>query len=582
MAQRARNARRISPATPGPARFVFAGALIVAATAAVYSLVPGFGFTNWDDDFYVLGNPLVRSLTWSKLGAVFTTEELGNYHPLTMLSYVVEHQFFGLDPRFFHLTNLALHAANGVLVFWLVWLLFRRFAGALTAALLFTVHPLQVESVAWIAERKNVLAAFFFLAAVIAYARRREGRGAIREWAATYAFFVLALSSKATAVTLPPVLLLIDYVRGRPVDRRAWLEKTPLFGLALAAGAAAIWAQRSAGAIQTARAHWWLDGLFVASRGTLYYIVETVFPGDLSPLHPYPRAGGFALPVDYLLAPAALGAVAAALVWWSSRWDLDARRRVVFGLGFYLVNVLPVVQLLPVGRSVVADRYFYLPGAGLFALAGLGLDALARRTAARPRLRRAPLVLVAVIVLALGWLAHRQTGVWRDGMSLWNAVLARDPGSKEALTNRAELFTARGEADKAFADLDRAAQMNPDDAAACYNRGSALLDRGRLDDALKDLDRAIELDPKLVEAYNNRGDVHLRKQELALAESDFSQVIRLAPSDGLGWNNRARVYYRMKDYARALADVRAARARGFAVDPRFIEAIEKAQSGGAS
>lgn len=574
MTRRSTRQRAPVAAAPGGGSFALGAILIVAAAVAVYGRTLGFAFTNWDDDFYIINNPLVRAFSWGKLGAVFTSVDLGNYHPLTMLSYIVEHQLFGLDPHVHHLTNLFLHAASGLLFFWLGWLLLRRLPAALIAALLFVVHPLQVESVAWIAERKNVLAAFFGLAALVAYTRRREDAGPVRALAPTFVLFALALLSKATAAFLPPVLLLVDYFRGRPLDRACWREKAPFFGLAVVAGVVAIWAQRGAEAIQTTRAGWWLDGFFVACRGLLFYVIQAIVPFDLSPIHPYPRNGGFKLPLDYLAAPVAVALLAVALTFWLRRAGEPTRRIVVFCIGFYVVNLLPVIQLLPVGRSVVADRYFYVPGAGLFLLAGVGFDALTRRWAAMPRARGVLLALGVAAVVVLGWQARAQTEVWRNGMNLWNYVLARYPDSKEALTNRSELFAAHGDAARAFDDLNQAVISNPDDATAFYNRGCALLDRGQMDAALADLDRAIQLNPTLVGAYNNRGDIHLHRKQFPEALADFNAVIRLAPDDGLGYNNRARVYYHMKDYSAAWADAQRALALGFQVDPRFIDALK--------
>jgi len=473
-----------------PFRNVFYAAVIAAAVAAVFSGSLSNGFTNWDDDDLVLNNEVIREISPRSLGAMWTEGLAGYQGPLALLSLAVDYRIGGLDPRVYHATALILH----VMVCWVLFLLLRRLGltalEALFGTLLFGLHPLRVESVAWVSERKDLLCALFFFGAMYFYQGRLNGRSR-GAYALCLASFILALASKPMAVTLPLVLLLQDFAARRPWSRALLVEKIPFFLLAAATAAAAWLAQKHA--MPPAGVSDLLSNCLIAVRGTAFYLLKSVWAVRLSAFYPYPDRIGILEP-QFLVSIVVLALLAAAVI-------LAARRSrtPAFAALFFLITLMPVLKIVPIGNAAAADRYTYIPSLGLVFLGGLAAGAFVRFLREYGKSAHAALVLVVLGALCatFGLTARERCEVWRDSKTLWRDVITR----------------------------------YPDTALAHYNLGLALREQGDNRGALEHYGRAIEIEPRHAEAHNNiayvlalEGDDLKREGDLAGAEDKYRKA----------------------------------------------------------
>lgn len=480
-------------------RRLFFLALLFIPVLAAYWPVLGAGFTNWDDPDYTYNNPAVSRPTAATLLKTLTAPRLGHYHPLTDLSLAAESAVFGGRAEAHHTGNVLLHLANAALAFLLLALLLGSDWLALGGALLWALHPANVESAAWIAERKNLLYAFFYLLALLAYLRGREGW---RRSALVAGLFLLALLSKASAVTLPLALLALDWREGRPLDRRNLLEKAGLLALAGLFTMIAAAAQADRGSP--------LPGNPVKLLS--FYLLNSVWPLNLSALYPYKEtlAKLAAEHLRYVLpALAFAGALALAI--------RRNARLAAFGLLFFLVNILPFAAVIPIGPALAADRYLYLPLLGLI-LAGLAAAGL---WPAGGRAKAAGAALLCLLLAAEIALTVPLAKTWRSSETLWTAVLQRFPKSETANLNLAQALLDRGEPAAAAPRLLAVLQVNPDNADALYNLGTALARAGRPAEALPLLRRAAFLKPANAMAWTNLGLTLLALKQPAEARKAF-------------------------------------------------------------
>jgi hypothetical protein len=286
----------------GKAFYLAAAAVII--TYICFSNALKNDFTNWDDPGYVIDNALVKSLSFDNLKAIFSTYVMGNYHPVAILSLAIDFYFHQLDPHGFHATSVILHLINVLLVFLFVQKLSNRLIAAFIAAVLFGIHPMHVESVSWVAERKDLLYVLFYMASIIAYTLfiKKEKNKTVY-YAASIALFILSLLSKGQAVTLPVILLLIDYYSSRTFDKKVFLEKIPFFAISIVMGVVAVLAQKESGAIADMPNHAWYDRIFFASYSFINYIWKMILPLNLSAYYPYPVKQGNFYPSFFYAAP---------------------------------------------------------------------------------------------------------------------------------------------------------------------------------------------------------------------------------------------------------------------------------------
>jgi tetratricopeptide (TPR) repeat protein len=542
-------------------RLALASAVPLAAalliTALIWLPTLGNGFTNWDDPLYVTSNEAVRNPTWRGAAGFLTSFTAANYHPLTMLSLALDAHLWGLDPAPFHAVNLAFHLGGTALVFLVAAALGSGALASFLTAILFGVHPLHVESVAWISERKDVLSTFFFLGAWLAYLKGAGREGGRRFPRGAFVLFVLALLSKSTAVTFPLVMLLSDYLGGRRLDRRSILEKAPFLAASLLFGVIALLAQGSAQSIRQGDAFPLAEAPLIAGYGLAFYLVKLAAPLRLSAVYPYPSAPGGGLPAIFPLAAVLSGSLLGLSLWFGR-----ASRKVVFGVLFFLVTILPVLQFIPLGYAVAADRYTYLPSVGLFWLGAEGF------AAGLERLRRRGVWPMAAASVAAGlWIAGLalltilRIPVWRDSVTLWENALASYPAAPVAHSNLGMALAARGEKGPAREHFDRAIALSPGNPADFYNRGLLLAGEKRHGEALADFNAAIRLDPAYYMAWCNRGASRSDTGDTAGAMADYDRAIALDPSRSNAWYGRGNVRRAAGDAAGALADYDAALAR---------------------
>jgi protein O-mannosyl-transferase len=535
------------------------------------------GFTNWDDSTYISNNLDVRNLSWLNAGHMFTGFYFSNYQPLTLLSYALEYRMFKAKPFIYHLDSLLLHLFNCFLVLWLILLISENIFVSTVTALLFAVHPLHVESVAWISGRKDVLYTFFFLLSLISYCYWLRSSGTVAAGRKFYRLslfaFVLSALSKSLAVTLPVVLFLLDYLHERRFGMKLLTEKIPFLAIAFAAGIASVVAQLSTDALSAKLTLMVFRNILIASHSTLFYLMKTFIPIKLSCLYPTP---GDKLGPEYFLSLLIIILISALLILKFSR-----SRKIVLASLFFAVNLLPALQFIPVGLTAVADRYTYVPLIGVFFLIGETADRLISN-------KYLKFTAAAAIISLLSFLSLNRALVWKDSMTLWNNVIRNYPEVSTAFANRGVVFSQQGKYGEAIADFRKALKLNPKLldtynhlgivyaesgdipkavslfnhvlkvkprlAPTLYNLGKIYARTGQPEKAVSYYTRALNSYPRYVDAANNRGNIYLEEKDYEKALGDFSYVIRLAPDYPAAYFNRGNAYFYMKRWDNAIAD----------------------------
>jgi protein O-mannosyl-transferase len=512
-------------------------AVIVLISAIVYLPVFHNGLLAWDDEGYIMKNALVHSIN---LKEIFSQNVMGNWHPVTILMFAIEYHFFGLNPAGYHAVNLLLHLLNVLLVFYTVYLISDKAPVALIASLLFGVHPLHVESVAWVAELKDLLYTFFFLASYIFYLKYLKNPQK-KYYIFALLLFLVSLLSKAMAASLPLVLVLTDYFKGRKIDKKTLFEKVPFFLLALTFGVLAVLAQKSSDSIQAETIFSFPQRLVFAAYGFISYLFKLVLPLNHSSFYPYPSGGIPVLFYAYLLLFLGL----AFWVVYSHRFS----RKIIFGMGFFTLTILLVLQLLPVGEAIMADRYSYIPSIGIFYLAGEGLAYLWGK-----KQKWSAIALLSAAAIMFSVKTYARCGVWKNDITLWTDVINQYKTVARAYNNRGIAFVNDKRNDEAMKDFNKAIELKPGYADAYTNRGNLFRSENRNDEAIKDFNKAIELIPDYAEPYNNRGTVFLNEKRYGEAIKDFNKAIELNPKNAESYYNRGIVFVYEKRTDEAVND----------------------------
>lgn len=507
----------ITPGRSARTAYALAGSIAVL-TFALYLPTARFAFLQFDDPEYVVRNERVKSgVVLQNVGWAFATTELANWHPLTWISLMLDVQVFGPRAGAMHLVNAAIHAANAAMVFWLL----AGTTGALwrsaLVAAIFGVHPLRVESVAWISERKDVLCTLFGLLCLIVYSRYARRGGGLK-LAAALILFALSLLSKPMLVTLPAVMLLLDYwpLRRRVPVARLVLEKLPFVLLAAVSSAITILVQHRGGPMRELL-HLPL-GLRLANAAVSYvhYIADTFWPANLAMLYPMPAS------IPQLLAA---GAVAALLVISGSAIvTIRTRPPLLVGWAWYLLTLLPVIGIIAMGQQARADRYTYFPSIGLL----LAIVWLAPSPRGRAMTATAAAACAAIIV-ALGLSTSAQLRHWRDTESLARRTIAVvGPLPSMHLYWGVSLAEA-GRFDEAVAQYRRAVDLKPDYAPALYNLGNDMARRGQFEQAADLFQRAVAAQPAHARAHHNLATAMMQLGNFSQAERHFRIELNLQP-----------------------------------------------------
>jgi tetratricopeptide (TPR) repeat protein len=598
---------------------------LTVLTVIAFHQVSRCSFINFDDPLYVTENIHIQNgITAKAVLWAFTTDRAAYWHPLTWLSHMLDVQLFGLEPRWHHLTNLLFHIANTLLLFYVFNRMTKAPWKSAFVAALFAVHPLHVESVAWVAERKDVLSTFFWLLAMIAYVRYVEssqklsgfrlnpafcwtaamtasshqpppgwgGKGRIADYLAVVIFFALSLMAKPMPVTLPFVLLLMDFwplkrlepgsprevgaevkkpVSGNKIKRKSFVkhsaqgrvreeeplnrecrhasvysllkEKIPLFGLAALSCIAIFITQMKGGAVASLEAI--SPGVRVANACVSYviYIEKFLWPANLAVLYPYPK---FLPPREVAGAIFFLGAVTLTVILTAKKFPWLA-----VGWLWYAGTLVPVIGIVQAGSQAMADRFTYMPLVGLFIMAAWGIPELLKRL---PRRREILFIASALVLSSLLIVTWIQVGYWRNNVLLYDHTLKVTTGNSFIYCNRGVAYYVLGNYKQAIEDYNRAIETNPELAVAYNDRGAAYDKLGDRVQAVSDFDRAIEIRPEYPDAYNGRGVVYSALGRNEEAISDFDKAIEINQEYAEAYNNRGIVHAAMSNPDKAISD----------------------------
>lgn len=593
-------------------------------------------FVEWDDPAYIINNPYIKDLSWDSFVQIFKVREFeGNYHPLSLISHAIDDAIGGLNPLYYHLHSLLLHLLNVALVFWFVKLLTHRWEIAFITALLFGIHPMHVESVAWATERKDVLYVFYLMLGLVSYMYYTT-KTKLVYYILAMVFLVLSGLSKGQSVVFPIILVLIDYFRNE-LSWRSLFTKAPFFLISLIFGLLAITVQSEGGASNTFEQIGGRHKFFIAGYGILTYTIKSLIPFKLSAFHPFPDINNGWWPW-YIYASAFV--LISLLVFTTIRYH--KQKWLMFGLGVFLVCIIPVSQIIPVGRTIIAERYTYLAYLGLFfALAYF----LVEKTKLFEEGKKIPILVFCSYLVFLSVYAYSRSTVWQSSVSLWTDVTEKYPDHHVAYANRASFYNKIGQLKASVRDyklcsersLDNPACPNSEglmlrtlnkfpEAMEAFNRSleidsnyyPALMNRGMLlsflgndSAALRDMNRLVELDPDTAISflfravvfeklnllddaikdysiliirqpynaglYSNRGLVLFKKGDIEAAENDYTTAINFNPDYPEPYYRRSRLYWFLEEKEKAIEDVKKAIELGFKVPQSYLNEINQSQ-----
>ncbi len=539
--------------------------LIGFVTVMVYAKAIGYGFIyNWDDAGYIIKNDYIKSLSFSSIADIFSVFYLHNYHPLTTLTYAIEYSIVGENAWLFHLNNLILHIINTYLVFIFISRLLKgSLLPGLIAAALFALHPMHVESVAWVSERKDLLYTLFFLLSLIRYLKYLKTQSS-KNLLITGLWFLMSCMSKSAAVTLPVVLLAIDWYYHRKWNVKVILEKIPFFVISLVFGILAILSQDTA--IQDLTPILSLgERVLIVCWGIFLYIAKTVVPVELSAFYPYPLKVNDMLPWYYYVSPVFV-ALLGFFVWYSRKWG----REVIFGFAFFFITISLVLQLMPVGGAIIAERYTYVPYLGLFFIMVWPLEKLESRSISEKLMKRAKnyMIFLILLLLTFAYLSAERVKFWKDGDVLFSDVIEKYPFFPYAYNNRGFLYwdyyalkvypdneiKKNAYVEKALNDYNMAIQLDPVYSGAYLNRAVLFYNTANPQKALDDFNVLLQLDPENKDGLIGRANTLSTLGKFTEAIEDYNKYLQIKQDDAKAWLWRGIAYSKTGNNELAMKD----------------------------
>ncbi|HOY31755.1 MAG TPA: hypothetical protein PKW80_07740 [Bacteroidales bacterium] len=518
---------------------------VLVITALVYIRALFNGFASLDDDIYVFENPYIKYLSFDTVKSVFTSFYFGIYHPLTTLSYMLEYHFFGLNPFPFHLFNIILHLINVYLVYILTGKLSgQRFTSVFVAAM-FALHPMHVESVAWVSERKDVLYSLFYLLSLISYLRYIDSGYNKKHYVFTLLLFIASLLSKPSAITLFMLLLAVDIYRGRKISIGIFIEKLPFFALSVLLAAVTYLQPKADDGTALLYAYTFVERIFLFTYSLAFYIVKLVVPFHLSAIHYHPETGGVAFPWYYYASLPFLMLLA-----WLVVRKTRLRRDKLFGITFFLVAISIMLPVLPIGLAITSERYTYIAYIGLFFVAGQGIVAIKNTM-----VRKAALILCALILAAFSYLSWDRIKVWESGITLFTDVIKKYPEHPDGYIKRAIIKKNQENYQSSLEDCNKALAINPNFTPGLSARGSTYIEMKNYEAALTDLDLAVKLGSSEADTYNNRGFAFQNVNDTVAAMRDYNKALKINPMKQVVYNNRSTLKAIMGNFPGALEDI---------------------------
>lgn len=528
--------------------------ILTVITLILYWPTLHFDFVNFDDQVYVLQNEFIQNPSFFNL---LDGSGTGNFHPLTMLSLALDNAIGKGDPGIFHFTSLLLHLINSVLVWLLVHRLFPNKTGlAFMVALLFAIHPMHIESVAWISSRKDVMYTFFYLLSMLAFLKFLDSNTKKFLYYAMI-FGALSLLSKPAAITLPIALLGMDYFRNNKLSWKQIIRVIPLTIGSIIIGLLTISLQKE-DAINTLDAYSILDRIQFAFYGISYYFTHGFIPSHLNAMHPYPSELG--MTDSSFLLQVGLGLLMVVLGGYYSLKN----KAFGFGFVFFLLHLILVLQLVSIGRAIVSERYTYVAYIGLFIAMGTGIHQITPI-----KLQKKVLYVLAIgIGLPMIIVSFKQIPVWTNSETLWTKVIANHPNDWYAYIGRGNYYRDSQQYPQAITDYQNALKVAPKQFENYFNLGDLQHALGKSTEAIETYSKAIQLNPNYSQAYANRGQFYSETNQVQKALNDFNQALALDPENYLGYNNRGNLYLAMGQTEQSISDF----SRCLEIQPDFEQA----------
>jgi len=521
--------------------------VVLAITFVIFYTCVNNQFVNWDDEDNFIKNPFLKSFDFESIKNIFTQTILGNYNPLPIFTFAIERAISGtLNPKLMHFDNILLHLFCTFFAYKILLELKLSNKAALIGAMIFGIHPMRVESVAWVTERKDVLFGAFFLPAVWLYIKDTLAEKRTRSLL-IFILFIFALFSKIQAVSLPLTFLAIDYYFGRPWKLNLITEKIHYFLASLIIGLVGVYFLGQNNSLSEAQTNFnIIDRLFIGNYSYFNYIVKFIFPYQMSPLYPYPGS----LSVEFYLSALLL----IPYCYFCYKWYKNGNKALIFGLLFFTVNIMFLLQVLGAGQGFLADRFTYIPYLGLIFLVGYFYDWVAKYQNSKLSILN---IVMGIYLVVFAFMTNVQCKIWENGETLWTHVLKYYQNATTPWQNLGQYYRENKLYDKALPNINKAISLKP--SASLYNsRGKIYFDSNKRDLAIQDYNAGIQLGDKnpktLGEIHVNRGAALASTGQLDQAIIDFNEGLTLDPTQLNGYSNRGLYHFQTRQYEKAIAD----------------------------
>jgi tetratricopeptide (TPR) repeat protein len=532
-------------------------ALLSIVTVTIISYYPSLnnGFTNYDDHKLVTENKDITEISQKTITNYFTKQYVAHYHPLTMLSFAIEYHYFKLNPKAFHTTNLILHIINSLLVFVLFYLIGKNVFIAFFVSVLFAVHPMHVESVAWVTERKDLLYAFFYIGSLLCYIIYKKTLKK-QYFVFTALLFICSLLSKTMAVTLPFLLLLFDHYLFGGIKRKDIIQKVPYIILTIIFIAIILIIEFGSATTGMRRASSVIENIFIGFHGVVFYIYKLFVPIHLSVLYPLP--GSVLSETLYIISPVLVIFFGFLIYRYTT-----GMKHVQFGLIFFLLTILPVLQFIPFGSAFIAERYTYIPYCGLFYAISYGLFN------SKTEIYRWLIVSVLIIAVPVfGIQTWSRCHVWKDSISLWENVLKQYPESATAYAGLGIAYKTDQNFEKALTCFKSAVKYNPDETDYYNELGVMYSINAQYTESINSFKQAIKLKPNNYNAYNNLGITYRKTGLNDSAILSYNKAISLNPTYSDAFSNMGYAFYQTGNITEAIRNYNSA----IKTDPQNLKA----------